>query len=584
MPPKQAVEAKGPPSDSLLRHGKYNNVVSWNLDMRTSVGEKYGMTALFLTTDKRYEPPLPRASDYTVAYPVGEAEAVSVTNALTTKMKENYFNARMKKIIQQRDDEAKIWSVMWLRMSQTSQAKVQELPEYEAANLSKDCVLLWDMIRRTHLTHVYGEGDPLQLLNVKEQENRYEALRQGEREFLSNFQVRFESQVKACVGAGVPDVTASKRAMDFVYKLDARRYGAMVSSMRNAASKLDPTAYPTTVIDAIRRANNWVNEDPGFVKPSGNTIDTHSAFVTETEPTDKPEGKSVTDKPADGEVKKKDKSGVECFVCGKMGHYARECKKKKSTGKALVAKSSDVEDYEQEEEYEEEGVVYVTSLETVLFTRNDVLLDSQASVNVFCNRDILSNVRESAKKVMLNRVQAKATGVKINQEGDFNEVGKCYFSKDATANILSYAVMVDEGNDVSYDKVNDRFILRPAKSSRVYSFCRKNISGSEGKFYCCYVLSMVKERPTKYPDSVDHVLIETVENNLLKYTKREIAGAEKARLLLGKMGYPSVRNAMDIATKGTNFDVTARDFAIAEDIYGMDMASLKGRRRKWLRL
>lgn len=151
-----------------------------------------------------------------------------------------------------------------------------------------------------------------------------------------------------------------------------------------------------------------MNEDPGFVKPSGNTIDTHSAFVTETESTGKLEGKSVTNKPVDGEVKKKDKSGMECFVCGKMGHYARECKKKKSTGKALVAKSSDVEDYEQEEEYEEEAVVYLTSLETVLFTRNDVLLDSQASGNVFWNRDLLSNVRESSKKVMLNGVQAKA--------------------------------------------------------------------------------------------------------------------------------------------------------------------------------
>ena len=28
------------------------------------------------------------------------------------------------------------------------------------------------------------------------------------------------------------------------------------------------------------------------------------------------------------------------------------------------------------------------------------------------------------------------------------------------------------------------------------------------------------------------------------------------------MGYPSIRNAMDIATKGSNFDVTARDFEI----------------------
>ena len=68
---------------------------------------------------------------------------------------------------------------------------------------------------------------------------------------------------------------------------------------------------------------------------------------------------------------------------------------------------------------------------------------------------------------MLNGVQAKASRVAMDQKGDFLDVGKCYFSREATANILSYAVMVDGGNDVSYDKVNDRFILKPAGSWRV---------------------------------------------------------------------------------------------------------------------
>ena len=57
-------------------------------------------------------PPLPRVQDYTIAYPAGEAEGVAVTTALAAKMKENCFHQRMKKIIQQRDDEAKIRSVM----------------------------------------------------------------------------------------------------------------------------------------------------------------------------------------------------------------------------------------------------------------------------------------------------------------------------------------------------------------------------------------------------------------------------------------------------------------------------------------
>ena len=68
-----------------------------------------------------------------------------------------------------------------------------------------------------------------------------------------------------------------------------------------------------------------------------------------------------------------------------------------------------------------------------------------------------------------------------------------YFSKDSTANILSYAVMVDQGNDVSYDKRNDRFLLKPLGSERVYSFSRKQVSGSEGRLYCCNVGSMIND-------------------------------------------------------------------------------------------
>ena len=91
---------------------------------------------------------------------------------------------------------------------------------------------------------------------------------------------------------------------------------------------------------------------------------------------------------------------------------------------------------------------------------------------------------------------------------------------------------------------------------------------------------MVQDEPTTYPEPSDHAMIETVENNLTRYTKREIAGVDRTRLILAKMGFPSVRNAIDIATRGTNFDVTARDFAVAEDIYGKDIATMKGKTKK----
>ena len=86
-----------------------------------------------------------------------------------------------------------------------------------------------------------------------------------------------------------------------------------------------------------------------------------------------------------------------------------------------MEKGNDDDEYESGEE---DVTVYITTLQTLLFAKDDVLLDSQASVNVFCNRALLNNVRKSDRKFVLNGVQSGAAGVKITQEGDFNITGQ----------------------------------------------------------------------------------------------------------------------------------------------------------------
>ena len=333
----------------------------------------------FLLTNIRYVPPLPRNEDFTVVYPAsaeGEPEAVTMTAALIAILKETCFTARMKTIIQGKEEEAKIWNIMWLRMSPASRCKVQEQPEYEAGNRRKDCVLLWELIRRTHL-YINGEGDAVQMLNIKEEETRYEALKQGEREFLANFMIRFEAQVLASRGAGIPEITEAKRAMDFVYKLDKGRYGNMLADIRHSDMKLDPLAYSPTVIAAVRIATGWATDDPG--SPGAGT-DIHTAFGTsEDSDTKTKDGKPGKGKPDSGksDAKKKNKSSVECFVCGKQGDCARDCRKKKASDKALVAKESSEGYDDEDEEFDEEEVTFVTLIERVLFSKHDVLLESQ---------------------------------------------------------------------------------------------------------------------------------------------------------------------------------------------------------------
>lgn len=46
------------------------------------------------------------------------------------------------------------------------------------------------------------------------------------------------------------------------------------------------------------------------------------------------------------------------------------------------------------------------------------------------------------------------------------------------------------------------------------------------------------------------------------------------------MGFPPVSKAIEIVKRGINFTVTARDFYTANDIWGPDIASLKGKSKK----
>ena len=268
------VEAKDANTPGcILRLGKANNVVAWNEELKSTVGAIYGSTANFLQTNVRYTQPLVVEADY---IPELEEGAPAIPAGVLTKLREGAYEGRRRAVAQQKWDEQKIWSIMWGQISSASQSKVQECEGYEAALLQRDCVRLWEFVRRTHLTHIYGDGDPMVAVNIQEQETRYAELKQGDREFLLTFKLRFDNQVKANIGAGVADINEPKRALDFICKLDPKRYKSMLAKMRNSALSMEENAYPQSLSAAYRIASGWVDEERGF-----GGAESHSAFVFE---------------------------------------------------------------------------------------------------------------------------------------------------------------------------------------------------------------------------------------------------------------------------------------------------------------
>ena len=110
-----------------------------------------------------------------------------------------------------------------------------------------------------------------------------------------------------------------------------------------------------------------------------------------------------------------------------------------------------------DEDDESIEAVFVTTNEVALFTRSHVLLDNQASVNIFCNPSLLTGIRKSQHSILLNGVQLGAKGVRVDEEGNFGEIGPVYYSRGATANILSFAAMVDSGANIQYHHASGCF-------------------------------------------------------------------------------------------------------------------------------
>jgi hypothetical protein len=568
MSPKKALESPKDTSECILRLGKNNNIIMWREETQTAVTLLYGMTGTFLTTNERYVIPIPREADYIPIIPdveEGEAPHAPLTQALQTKLREGAFEGRRKAVEKQKSDERMIWPLMWKLMSAASQSKVREDPDFEDAFLHLDCIRLWDFIRRSHLTHIFGNGDPMREVNIGEQESRYAALKQGDREYLSTFKTRFDSQIQAGEGAGVAEVTESKRAIEFISKLDPRRYGNMSSKMRNDALRNVPDAYPTTLAAAYRVASGWVNEH-GTTTPATSEIAQESVFVT----ADAYPGIDTRIQNRKKQYMKKGNSAssVTCFVCGLVGHYARDCSKRLGQDNVLLTKG------QQHVDDNDEHGVYVCQREheKAMFTRYDILLDTEASLNVFCNRDLLTNVTPATHHVVMTGVDSNAKGVKVIEQGQFEKVGIVYYSAQATANILSFASQIDEGATIDYNKSTDVFTLQPAHDNRLYTFARKQTPGSEGRLYSCDTRSMVA--------TVETVHIATVEDNLSHFSKRDIASALKARQLLARMSFPSVEDAKLTVRHGTNFTVSPADFDNADTIWGPDTATLKGKSTK----
>jgi hypothetical protein len=176
-----------------------------------------------------------------------------------------------------------------------------------------------------------------------------------------------------------------------------------------------------------------------------------------------------------------------------------------------------------------------------------------------------TNVRKSDKHLDIHCNAGIAT---TNLISDFPGYGTVWYHPKGIANILSLSRLRARGYRVVYDSDEDnQFVVYTSDGSPPHIFKQS-------------------ERGLFYMDALDRddgkqgvTLVTTVASNKIRYTNCAYSRAVLARCIQRIIGRPSTRTFMRIVDNNllANCPITRKDIIAAENIFGPDVGSLKGK-------
>ena len=459
------------------------------------------------------------------------------------------------------------------------------------------------LIRRIDTSHLAPDTGIVEL-NQETTRIRYENLKQYPHEQVLDYKRRFQNALDAMTAVGLANISDSSQATRFIINLDSTRFARYKADVNNwAKNNIKP--YPRNLEEAYESAST--HKDPSI----STSTTSGTAYVAEaTRGRGKGRGRGRGRGERSGPRAKEDKETTSassgdskstctkpCPICSDI-HWQRNCplvaqakalhdkvakgdpkpKNEKAhvifsratvAADGLVIKSYPIGDHidlEKTEDYNsnDQDIVEVSfniGKGAESLSSDTILLDNQASVSVFKNVHILSNIRQAEHSCRISGISSDAQAIVATQVGDYNGYQGIYACPDASANILSFSE-TKSYCDNNYDKDNDVFMSTPP-SDKTYVFKESN---------GLYV----------YQINQESVLLNTVSQNLQQFTNRERQDAEAAKELSKLLGHPNPRSLIEMINNGSivNCPVTAKDVARAYKIFGPDLASLRGKTRK----
>jgi hypothetical protein len=217
-----------------------------------------------------------------------------------------------------------------------------------------------------------------------------------------------------------------------------------------------------------------------------------------------------------------------------------------------------------------------------LVNKNYLLLDNQSTVDQIANPDLLINTRKSQKPIV---VHCNVGKTKTDLEGKLGDM-TVHHNPKSIANVLSLhsvkqKYLVTYG---SWDR-DGVFVMHTPKGMVEFKPSERGLHytdvSKEGDLVRHTLVNIETNNEMTSSDE-EFVMVNTVRGNFEGYTNLVIKKVQEARCLQGMIGNPTERKfaGMVHGKLIANLPVTVRDIKNAHQMFGPDLANLRGKTRR----
>ena len=180
-------------------------------------------------------------------------------------------------------------------------------------------------------------------------------------------------------------------------------------------------------------------------------------------------------------------------------------------------------------------------------------MDNQSTTDIFCNKDYVTDIKQTPQRLRL-----KSNGGTLYTRSKASVNGyhrRAWHSKKAITIVISYV------------NLGVQYLITSNIREKKFGVHREDHGLPN------LVFRQHKTGLHYYDPSEDYTFVETVEDNKKKFTKRQVAGAEKASSLCESLMYPSDKDFKWIVLSNLtkNCLVRVQDVVVGHKTWGKDI-------------